>query len=94
MPGKKKEKNSGYYEQMTYLREKVQVDVKYVPKRCLSKELQEKGERFYYDKVFYTLEDLRNREKYWIREYNNFPMRPIGWLSPKEKLKEYICTVK
>lgn len=30
-------------------------------------------ERFYYDKVFYTLEDLKNRAKYWIKEYNNFP---------------------
>ena len=47
-------------------------------------------ERFYYEKIFYSLEDLKNREKYWIREYNNFPMRPLGWLSPKEKYMEYI----
>ena len=46
-PSKKKEKNGGYYEQMTYPGEKVQIDVKYVPKKCLSKELQEMGERFY-----------------------------------------------
>ena len=51
-------------------------------------------ERFYYDKVFYSLEDLRNRAKYWIKEYNNFPMRPLGWLSPKEKLEEYMSKVK
>ena len=51
-------------------------------------------ERFYYNKVFYSLEDLKNRAKYWIREYNNFPMRPLGWLSPKEKLEEYMCKVK
>ena len=199
MISKKKEKNAGYYPEMTHPGEKVQVDVKYVPKKCLSKELQEMGERFYqytaideytrirylwftnahdtysstefieklvkvfpfkiekiqsdngfeftnrlswnafvkdkktmfeekleelgiehkcikphtpkqngkvershrkdqerfyYDKVFYSLEDLRNRAKYWIREYNNFPMRPLGWLSPKEKLEEYMCKVK
>ena len=47
-------------------------------------------ERFYYDKIFYSLEDLRNRAKYWIQEYNNFPMRPLGWLSPNEKLAEYM----
>ncbi len=35
-PSKKKEKNGGYYEQATYPREKIQVDVKYVPKKCLS----------------------------------------------------------
>jgi hypothetical protein len=31
-----------------------------------------------------------NRAKYWIKEYNNFLMRPLGWLSPKEKYLEYI----
>ena len=51
-------------------------------------------ERFYYKKVFYSFEDLVNRAKYWIKEYNNFPMRPLGWLSPKEKLEEYMCKVK
>lgn len=47
-------------------------------------------ERFYYKKVFCSFEDLVNRAKYWIKEYNNFPMRPLGWLSPKEKYLEYI----
>ena len=51
-------------------------------------------ERFYYEKVFFSLEDLRNRGKYWIREYNNFPMRPLKWLSPIEKLKEYKSQVQ
>ena len=51
-------------------------------------------ERFYYQKVFSSLEDLRNRAKYWIKEYNNFPMRPLGWLSPREKLEEFISKVK
>jgi len=46
-------------------------------------------ERFYYEKIFFSLEDLRNRGKYWIREYNNFPMRPLKWLSSIDKLKEY-----
>ena len=47
-------------------------------------------ERFYYNKVFCSFEDLVNRAKYWIKEYNNFPMRPLGWLNPKEKYLEYI----
>ena len=46
-------------------------------------------ERFYYNKVFYSLEDLRNRGADWRKEYNNFPMRPLGWLSPREFLKKY-----
>ena len=51
-------------------------------------------ERFYYNKVFSSLEDLRNRAKYWIKEYNNFAMRPLGWLSPKQKLEEFMSKVK
>lgn len=47
-------------------------------------------ERFYYNKVFFSFEDLVNRAKYWIKEYNNFPMRPLKWLSPREKYLEYI----
>ena len=46
-------------------------------------------ERFYYNKVFCSLEDLRNRGRDWRKEYNNFPMRPLGWLSPNEYLKKY-----
>lgn len=46
-------------------------------------------ERFYYKKVFYSLEDLRNRGRDWRKEYNNFPMRPLGWLSPNEFFKRY-----
>ena len=193
-PSKKKEKNGGYYEQPTYPGEKIQIDVKYVPKKCLSPDLQEQGvrlyqytaideytrkrylwytdehstysstifvkrlikyfkfkiktiqtdngmeftnrlvwnsfnnskktlfektleelgiehkcikphtpkqngkvershrkdqERFYYNKVFYSLEDLRNRGKDWMKEYNNFPMKPLKWLSPNEMLEKY-----
>ena len=46
-------------------------------------------ERFYYKNIFWSLEDLRNRGKKWRKEYNNFPMRPLGWLSPNEFLKRY-----
>ena len=46
-------------------------------------------ERFYYKRVFVSLEDLKEKGRKWLREYNNFPMRPLGWLSPREKLLEY-----
>ena len=45
-------------------------------------------ERFYYNRVFYSLEDLRNLGKEWRKEYNNFPMKPLGWLSPNEFIKK------
>jgi transposase InsO family protein len=46
-------------------------------------------ERFYYKNMFYNLEDLRNKGKDWRKEYNHFPMKPLGWLSPNEFLKRY-----
>lgn len=46
-------------------------------------------ERFYYNKVFCDFEDFKNRLKYWEKEYNNFPMKPLEWKSPNEKLKEF-----
>ena len=46
-------------------------------------------ERFYYNKIFYSFEDFKNRLKYWEREYNDFPMKPLGWKSPNEKLKDF-----
>lgn len=46
-------------------------------------------ERFYYEKIFYSFEDFKNRLKYWEKEYNNFPMKPLKWLSPNEKYLEY-----
>ena len=45
-------------------------------------------EYFYHNNIFMSLEDLREKGKRWRIEYNNFPMRPLGWLSPNEKLAE------
>ena len=144
-PSRKKVYEPKAYQQMQYPGQRVQVDVKYVPMKCLTKELKEQGERyfqytaideytrmrvlwfakehstyessqfideiikkfpfkivershrkdqerFYYKKVFCSFEDLVNRAKYWIKEYNNFPMRPLKWLSPREKYLEYISS--
>ena len=151
-PSKKKESEPNEWVSGEYPGDKIQVDVKYVPKKCMSKELQEKGEkfyqytaideysrlrytwftnahdtyassefvkeelgleykvikphtpkqngrvershrkdqeRFYYKRIFYSLEDLRNQGKEWRKEYNNFPMRPLGWLSPREFIEKY-----
>lgn len=46
-------------------------------------------ERFYYKRVFLSLEDLKEKGRRWLKEYNNFPMRPLRWMSPLEKLLEY-----
>lgn len=46
-------------------------------------------ERFYYKRIFINLEDLKEKGRKWLKEYNNFPMRPLNWKSPMEKYLEY-----
>ena len=46
-PSKKKEGEPNEWVSGEYPGDKVQIDVKYVPKKCMSKELQERGEKFY-----------------------------------------------
>lgn len=48
-------------------------------------------ERFYYKRVFVSFEDFKEKLRYWESEYNNFPMKPLGWKSPNEKLAEALA---
>ena len=47
VPSKKKKYEPKLYQPMRYPGEKVQVDVKYVPKACMTKELIKRNERYY-----------------------------------------------
>ena len=42
------------------------------------------NERFYQDRSFIDLNDLRGEGQKYLRSYNNFPMGPHNWLSPLE----------
>lgn len=46
-------------------------------------------ERFYYKRKFKSFEEFERKLGYWEKEYNNFPMKPLGWKSPNEQLKGY-----
>lgn len=49
------------------------------------------NERFYASHTFYSLEDFSKQlQLYNRRDYNLFPMRPLGWKSPSTILKEFI----
>ena len=47
------------------------------------------NEYFYATKTFYSLEDFSNQLKSHNRSYNNFPMRPLKWHSPKMVLLNF-----
>lgn len=47
-------------------------------------------ERFYHKRVFVSFEDFKEKLRHWMREYNNFPMRPLNWASPNEKLAKFL----
>lgn len=49
------------------------------------------NERFYATHAFYSFEDFSKQLKvYNRRDYNNFPMRPLGWKSPNQVLQDYL----
>ena len=49
------------------------------------------NENFYATHSFYSLEDFSKQlKRYNYREYNCFPMRPLGWKSPQEILHDFI----
>ena len=52
------------------------------------------NERFYATHTFYSFEDFSRQLKlYNRRDYNNFPMRPLGWYTPNQILMDYDVSV-
>ena len=52
------------------------------------------NERFYATHTFYSFEDLsRQLKRYNRRDYNNFPMWPLGWKTPNQVLRDYLQSV-
>ena len=47
------------------------------------------NEYFYASHKFYSFEDFKNQLAVRCRNYNRFPLRPLGWLSPIEFLAKY-----
>ena len=51
------------------------------------------NEYFYATHRFYSFEDFSKQLKIHNKKYNNFPMRPLGWKSPRETLKSFLHSV-
>ena len=51
---------------------------------------REDQKRFYNSHSFYSLEDFAAQLAVHNRRSNNFPMRPLGWLSPLEFSVQYV----
>lgn len=48
------------------------------------------NEYFYAVKKFYSFDDFKKQLSAYIRSYNNFPMRPLKWQSPKTVLQNFL----
>ena len=48
-------------------------------------------ERFYFKRIFVSFEDFKEKLRHWAKEYNDFPMKPLGWKSPNEKYAEFLA---
>ena len=83
-PSKKKTYEPKAYQQMTYPGQRVQVDVKYVPMKCLTKELKEKGERYFQ----YTAIDeyIRLRILWFAKEHSTNEMFNKGIKGKRRKI--------
>ena len=71
-PSKKKEYEPKPYQQMTHPGQRIQIDVKYVPRKCMSEELKELGEKYYQ----YTAIDEYTRQRVlWAsKEHNTYEL--------------------
>ena len=50
------------------------------------------NEYFYANHKFYSFDDFKRQLAVHSRKYNNFPMRPLGWKSPREFLNHFLQT--
>ena len=50
------------------------------------------NEYFYATHRFYSFEDFQKQLAVHSRKYNDFPMRPLGWMSPNEFLYHFLST--
>ena len=48
------------------------------------------NEYFYATHCFYSFEDFKQQLAVYNRNYNNFPMRPLNWKSPKQYILDYL----
>lgn len=48
------------------------------------------NEYFYATHTFYSFDDFKKQLAVHSRNYNNFPMRPLNWLSPADYIKAYL----
>jgi len=52
------------------------------------------NERFYATHTFYSFEDFSRQLKlYNRRDYNRFPMRPLGWKTPNQMLEDFLSSL-
>ncbi|MGE5613139.1 MAG: integrase core domain-containing protein [Bacillota bacterium] len=47
------------------------------------------NERFYAVHKFHSFEDFKRQLYTHNWKYNNFPMRPLGWISPKQAIQNF-----
>ena len=50
------------------------------------------NEYFYATHKFYSFDDFKKQLAVHSRKYNNFPMRPLGWKSPRDFLIHFLKT--
>ena len=101
-PEKRKGYNPKPYQRAEYPGQKVQIDVKYVPSRCVAtprhngkveRQHRMDGVRFYSKTRMYSLEDGRKQIARYNRSSNNIPKCCLNFRSPQEVLEDYLAVM-
>ena len=70
------------------LKEKSSINILFTPKHNgkVERSHRKDNEEFYARHTFFSFDDFKKQLALRQRQYNNFPMRPLNWLSPKHVL--------
>ena len=91
--GSKKPKDMTLFE--VYLKEKGirhKLIRPYTPRHKVERSHRKDNEYFYATHSFYSFEDFEMQLAVHSRKYNNFPMRPLNWKSPREIIRHFSKT--
>jgi transposase InsO family protein len=59
----------------------------------VERSLRKDNEYFCATHSFYSFQDFKKQLSVHNRRYNNFPMRPLGWHSPRQILNDYLASL-
>jgi len=86
-------KKTIFEEELRYLNIRYKQIKPYTPRHNgkVERSHRKDNERFYANRRFYSFEDLQKQMGQYLKGYNRFPMKPLGWKSPQQYLSDFLA---